>query len=233
MSKLNLEKLFEFSDMPPKVKQHLNKVYGTLSISCMSAVASCLIMPVALVNNFAFNILSVIATIGLLITMYFNKGNQNHGTKFLCLVAIALIDGAQLKPLVAYAGEIDPMIVVNALIYTASIFISFTLLSLKTERRSMLFLGGIISSVMMGMLFGSIFSLITGVGFISYLGYNIIMLGVFSLYVIYDTQMIIEKAHMNDFDYTFHALELFIDLVEIFVRILRILIALSKEKKDD
>jgi FtsH-binding integral membrane protein len=231
MSKFDMSKMLDFSDITPRVKTHLNQVYGTLSIACMAATASCILMPAFLVQNLVYVIFSIIATIGLVVTMMSNRGDRNHGTKFVCLLAIAAIDGASLKPLIELANDIDPMLVVNALIYTAAIFGSFSLASLMTKRRSMLFLGGILSSVMIGMSVGMLFSWIIGYSFISFLGYNIVMLGVFSFYVIYDTQLIVEKAHSGDFDYTLHALELFIDLIRIFVHVLRILIELSGEKK--
>ena len=50
-------------------------------------------------------------------------------------------------------------------------------------------------------------------------------------FVIFDTQLIVEKAFHGDFDYLSHSLELFVDFIGIFVRILIILA--KKSKKDD
>ena len=189
--------------------------------------------PAFIVRSTIFLIVSIVATIGLLITMMSKKGNHDHGTKFVCLLAIAAIDGASLRPLMDYAHQIDPVIIINALVYTAAIFASFTLVSFVTKRRSMLFLGGVLSSILLGLSFGFFFSWILGTSFISYFAYNVLMLVVFSFYVIYDTQLIVEKAHMGDYDYNLHALELFIDLIRIFVHIVRILIENSEKKKKD
>ena len=51
--------------------------------------------------------------------------------------------------------------------------------------------------------------------------------------MIYDTQVIIERAERGDKDVPLHAMTLFIDLFELFIRILQILIELNKDKDDD
>ena len=81
------------------------------------------------------------------------------------------------------------------------------------------------------MSFMSIFINVPGQFFITLYG----GLVVFSLYVIYDTQAIIEKASFGDLDVVKHTLDLFIDFIAIFIRILIILMKNSskKKKKDD
>lgn len=51
------------------------------------------------------------------------------------------------------------------------------------------------------------------------------------LYIIYDTQMIVERAENGDKDEISHAMILFVDLFELFIRILQILIELQKNEE--
>ena len=51
------------------------------------------------------------------------------------------------------------------------------------------------------------------------------------LYIIYDTQMIVERAERGDKDEISHAMILFVDLFELFIRILQILIELQKNEE--
>ncbi len=44
-------------------------------------------------------------------------------------------------------------------------------------------------------------------------------------YVLFDTQMIIERANRGDYNYVKHALDLFVDFAAIFVRLLVIMVS--------
>lgn len=52
-------------------------------------------------------------------------------------------------------------------------------------------------------------------------------------YIIYDTQIIIERAERGDKDVPTHTLLLFVDLFDLFIKILKILIELNKDKDED
>ena len=159
-------------------------------------------------------------------------GSKNDSTRMYSLMGFGMIKGMFIAPIVNHYASLDPAIVINALLLTTCIFGCMTLVALKAKRRSMLFLGGIISSIMMYMLIASLISLFTGYYLLSTMAYNMLMVGVFSMYVVFDTQLIIEKCDMGDTNVYAHALDLFIDFVRLFIHILRLL-GESKKKRDD
>ena len=136
-----------------------------------------------------------------------------------CLSAFAFQLGFLVGPAIHQIMAVSPEIIMQALLYTATAFVSFSAMSLFSKRRSMLFVGGIIACLFQGMLLYRLFGYLLG-----YSAYNMayLMFGLLMacFYVIYDTQMIIERAENGDKDAITHALTLFIDLFELFIRIL-------------
>jgi len=161
----------------------------------------------------------------------------NARTQMQCfglMSATALFTGIYLSPLINLAIHVDPQIVMTAFLFTTIIFVCFTLSALYTQKRTYLYLGGFLAtgtSIMLVLSLMNIFGrsqLIFNVNL--YLGL-VIACG----YILYDTQLIVERANNGDMNYVKHALLLFIDMVDLFVRILIILLKNSqnKEKKNN
>jgi hypothetical protein len=119
------------------------------------------------------------------------------------------------------------------------LFASFSAISIFSKRRSYLFLGGIISTLVSCMMMYRFFSWITGYGYAAYgMGYLMISLFVACMYIIYDTQMIIERAEVfGEKDVPKHTMILFMDLFDLFIKIVQLLLELQKsdkkKKRDD
>lgn len=64
---------------------------------------------------------------------------------------------------------------------------------------------------------------------LTYLMFGLLMA---CLYVIYDTQLIIERAERGDKDVVAHTMTLFFDLLQLFVKILQILLELKKNEEN-
>merc|ERR1712224_591446 len=105
--------------------------------------------------------------------------------------------GFLVGPAIHGVYQFAPEILFQAVIYTSIVFGSFTAVALFTKRRSMLFLGAIISSLMSVMFWYRMITWMFGSRFgmsIDSMAYMMVGLFVACLYIIYDTQMIIEQA---------------------------------------
>ncbi|KAL9653890.1 hypothetical protein ABK040_012949 [Willaertia magna] len=232
------ETLLDFSPINNPIKQHLFSVYSLLAGLILFSTLGCYY---AIISGFNSG-LSSLLTFVLSLFVYFTSTTtsqvpllKQYGRLSL-LACLGFFQGAAIGPLVNVALDIDPYIVVLSLLATSTIFICFsvsTLLS-KQNERSFLLLSGLLSSAVSILFWLSLFNIFIH----SELLFNIQLYGgllVFVGYVMYDTQLIIEKVRLlgiGNVDPIRHALELFVDLVAIFVRILIILMKKEKKRKD-
>jgi len=213
------------SALTPVVRSHLIKVYTTLALSVLAAAAGVFVQ---MTTHMFGQGLSFIATIGLLV-WFASIPQVELAKRFLALLSVAFFQGTIVGPLVEYTLNIDPALVATAFLGTTCIFACFSGMSLFAERRSYFYLSGLLSSglsILLMLSFANIFFRSVAIFNLHlYLG-----LMVFCGFVVFDTQLIIEKRIQGDQDFLSHGLTLFLDFVGIFVRIL---ILLAKNKKED
>ncbi|XP_014484824.1 PREDICTED: bax inhibitor 1 [Dinoponera quadriceps] len=213
------------------VRQHLKNVYGCLSLSTVSAAVGAYVhMNTQLLQA---NLLTTLGSLGLLIALMSTPDNgKNQKLRLGYLLGFTFLSGLGLGPLLELVISIDPSIVVTALIGTTAIFVSFSISALLAERGRWLYLGGTLMSMLNIMIIFSVANLFLR----SYLIHQAhLYVGFFVIcgFVIYDTQLIIEKHHMGSRDFIMHSLDLFIDFVGVFRHLLIILTQkeLSKDSR--
>ncbi|BFZ15419.1 hypothetical protein BsWGS_18458 [Bradybaena similaris] len=213
--------LFNFDHLEPHVQSHLKNVYGTLSVGMLSAALGAYVHFCTGLGE--WYLLTLLASIGLLIWLMFEKHERkNIGKRMAIFTAFTMLSGMSLGPLLELVVLIDPSIIVTALAGTAVIFISFTMSALLTRSRMFLYMGGFLMSSLMYLLILQFISRLTG----SRLGFDIVIYGslaLFSAFVLYDTQLIVERKRRGDDDFIWHAVDLFIDAIDIFKSLLIIL----------
>lgn len=99
---------------------------------------------------------------------------------------------------------------------------SFTISSLLAERGSWLYLGGPLISLLNLIVLFSFVNLFLRVAIL----YQIrLYMGLFIMcgFILYDTQLIVEKHRMGNKDFIMHSLDLFIDFINVFRHLLVIL----------
>lgn len=157
------------------------------------------------------------------------KENGPRRLGILCL--FGLLQGMSLGELVALVLEVDPHILLLATLGTTVIFMCFSGAALLAKRRSYLYLGATLGSVTSLLAFASL----ANIFFRSPLLLDVNLyagLVCFCGYVIYDTQLMIERAALGSRDFAWHAAELFVDFAAVFVRICIIMLKNAAKKSE-
>eukprot|EP00033_Pygsuia_biforma_P000461 GCRY01000547.1.p1 GENE.GCRY01000547.1~~GCRY01000547.1.p1 ORF type:complete len:273 (+),score=25.36 GCRY01000547.1:100-819(+) len=218
----NKETLLNFSTISSSTQKYLKEVYLTLTYTFAASVFGVYLATQVNVGGF----MSTLAALGCLFYVYSTPPQYNNNNRLYALLAFGALKGISLHPLLAI---VSLNLVYQALFYTTVVFGCFSLAALYAQRRSYLFLGGILGSALNFMFWSSIFNMFFGSRIVFdinlYLG-----LVVFCGFVVYDTQIIIERgSNPATRDAIRAATELYIDFIAIFVRIIAILASRQKE----
>lgn len=164
----------------------------------------------------------------MMAVMFIPNRPQNAIVRHGALYGLGFAQGWIAAPLVNLFMAVDPQTVLMTAVATSVIFASFTMSAFYSPRGQYLYLGGILGALVSLMMIGGLANTFIGSQVVSnielYLG-----LGIFSFYVLYDTQVIVERSEAGSRDSVLHALQLFTDLAAIFVRLL---VILGKNRQD-
>lgn len=207
--------------LTPVVRQHLARVYRTVFYATISALLGCYLQhqSPSLVPFSPW----VGGAFGFLALMGVGSRQFSIVTRYRLLMFFAALEGFSIGPLIDLALGMGDGLVMQALVATAVVFACFSLAALYAKRRSYLYLGAWLSSALSMLVLLSLGGLLFGVGDwnASLQLYGGLLL--FAGFVIFDTQLIVERASRGDLDYVGHSLNLWMDLFAIFVRIIIVL----------
>jgi len=230
--KFDLQAMLKSNDVSAGTQSHLARVYSVLSLGLgVAALGSWIHLQTHLGG-----VLSTLATFGFLLWLSFDQDKSNQLKRIGIFSGFCFAKGLSIGGLVEQLLFIDPSIVFSALLGTVGIFACFSLSAMLSKRRSLLYIGGICGGVLSMLMWGSLISMFWRSQFMMdvqlYVG-----LFMFMGYVVFDTQLIIEKSEAllsagSHSDVAEDALKLFIDFVAIFVRLAIILSKNKGEKRD-
>lgn len=223
-------KIFSLGHIDARIQKHLQKVYLTLTGCVLLAAAGVMADVKYHVGGYMTSILMFVS---LMAVMVMAPTPQNKSKRYAALATFSFCEGVSIAPLVGLAFYIDPNLVLLATLATSTVFACFSAAALLTPRRSYLFLGGWLSSAIMGMLAVRLGGWLFGFGRFAFEVELFVGLVVFAGYIIFDTQVIVERCGAGDFDNIKHAVDLFMDLVAVFVRVLVILLRSQEKREDD
>ncbi|XP_072304986.1 probable Bax inhibitor 1 isoform X2 [Eucyclogobius newberryi] len=228
---INFDALLKFSQISHSTQLHLKNVYSSLAVCMFVAAAGSYVHVVTRI--FQGGLLSALGSLALMLWLAMTPHSPDTEKKRLGILAgFAFLTGLGLGPTLDFVVSVNPSIVVTAFLGTSVIFVCFTLSALYAQRRSYLFLGG---ALMSGLSLLCVLSLVNL--FVSsvvvfkmhmYLGL-LVMCG----FVLFDTQLIIEKAENGDKDYVWHCVDLFLDFITIFRKLMVILAMNDKDKRKE
>jgi len=214
----------------PHVRGHLKNVYASLT---MTVAASTVGAYVHLFTNIlqGGGLLFSLVAAGLALGLFMTPDNgKNRGTRMAMLLGFGFLTGLGMGPMLQLAMMMNPTIVPSAFMVTSVIFACFTGASLMAPDGKYLYLGGTLMSGLSTLLwlgFLNIFFRST----LLFQAHLWIGLAVFCGFIMFDTQMIIRKSRNGDKDFIAHSLDLFIDFVQVFRKVLILL--MQKEERDN
>jgi FtsH-binding integral membrane protein len=207
--------------LDPAVRDHLHKVYRHLLIMIATAGAgvASISLGLAPVAPLLISLLFLLSAIGFSFTSH--KLVFSLSTAFFSGLMVGILT---LAPAILAAIPL-------ALAGTAAIFLTFTVTALIAPSDAFLKWGGTLASVLLATILVSLFSIFFPVLVTSAFGTAItwISLVLFSVFVGYDTQKMIEKAKFGFTDYISDAYSLFLDFFNILMQIMD-LIARGRKK---
>lgn len=215
--------------LEPPVRTHLKNVYTSVALSTLlAAVGGYVHLFTSVLSG---GILSFIATIACLVALIATPDNgKNRLIRFSFMGGFAFCTGLNLGPLLEMSLRVDNTLIPTAFLLSSVVFACFSLSSLYAERAQWLYLGGTLSSALSVMMLLSLANLL----FRSRLLFQIQIYGglvLFCGFILYDTQLIVERRRHGDRDYIWHSIMLFVDFVDIFRHILIILTQKAENNK--
>jgi len=223
----------QYESLSDGVVAHMRRVYATLATGIgISAAASVTAMatPLGLVHPLIPGLGAMVPLLGL---MYTSKHTHSQTLRAGLFAAFTGLSGWAMAPLLLVALKVSPAIVPQALAITTGLFGTMTALSLFAKPGSMLRLGVPLGAGML-MLLGcgvaGMFVPVTSAWYPLLHSINLYGgLGIFTLYIAYDTQNMINEYEMGEDDHLKHAVDLFINFKAIFQRVLLLLMGRSDD----
>lgn len=226
----NFNKAFT-SKVDYSTQQHLKNVYGCLTVGMLAATAGAYLqLTSAFFQSTMMMLMSSIGAFGFLIYVMSTKNQAGDGKRTAAFLGFTLCSGIGLGPLLEMALVINPSLIITAFMLTSLLFVSFTLAAIFAREGQWIYIGGSLMTMLSTLITLSLANLFFGSKLLFdvslYLGL-VIMCG----FILYDTQLILEKVKQGDKDHVSHCIDLFIDFIGVFRRILIILQQREVEEK--
>ncbi|KAG5503461.1 hypothetical protein JKF63_05600 [Porcisia hertigi] len=205
--------------LTPYVRQHLARVYTLLGCACLTAGLGSFLMVATPVGGVIPYWLPMVGGFVPLLWMSFAPP-ANPSLKLALFFSFALLEGMAIAPLVLMTSMKG--VLTTSIVLTAAVFGGFSAAAYLAPRASMVAWQGPLFGALIGMVAISLLN----VFYPTAIAHSIILYGglaIFSLMVAVDTQAMIERARCGAGDHVQDAMQMFLNVVNIFVRIAQIM----------
>lgn len=205
--------------LTPYVRQHLARVYTLLGAGCMTAGLGSFLMvatPLGRAVPYWFPMLG--GFVPLLWLSFAPPANPS--LKLALFFTFTLLEGMGIAPLVLVTSMKG--VLTTSILLTAAVFGGFSAAAYLSPRASMVAWQGPLFGALIGMVAISVLNIF----YPTAIAHSIILYGglaLFSIMVAVDTQTMIERARCGAGDHVQDALQMFLDVINIFVRIAQIM----------
>lgn len=210
-----------------QISDHVSKVYGIVFEAMMIYILGIMINCV-----FVSSTLMMLGIVGSFVSLFFFYSSITDLQKRLYTDLMAIALGVATSPLFVYAYLIDPSIIIVASLGTFMIFPIFTFMSKFLKDEDTVALGGFLFSSLTILIIAGFVLMFFEESDLSEIAYTLMGILIFCGFIAYDTKIMYQKigesAEPNHYQ---HAIELFLDIINILVKLIRLLIVLSRGDK--
>jgi len=203
----------------------LRKVFGILSFQLLMTITACTVLYLTPgVRGFVQQqswilLLTTLGSIGLLIAMYIHA--HNVPTNYMLLAAFTLMQSLTLGAIVSF---FDLEVIIEAAALTTVVVLGLFFYTLQSKRDFSASYATVysLSSILLMASILQVFLLSTAFTFFV----NVAAAGIFCVFLVYDIDLIMH--HLSPEDYIFACITLYMDIINLFVRLLQILNELNR-----
>ncbi|XP_057652991.1 protein lifeguard 4-like [Diorhabda carinulata] len=205
----------------------IRKVYGLLSMQILlTFIIASICLFTRPIRNFVHTndwmmMLSLIASIAILIPLHFKR--KESPANFILLTAFTVVQAYTVAVIVTFYSQ---LVVLQALLLTLVVLTGLTLFTFQTKRDYSALHSGLFAGLCI-LIFGSFLQIFVIQSTVFEL---VISLGgafIFCLFIIVDTQMIMKT--LSPEEYILATINLYMDIINLFLYILRILQAMNRQ----
>lgn len=214
------------TSLEPELRAHLKSVYLCLATIAASTTVGCGLFYCGCIQ---FGLISSLMTFVIIAVLHFFPDNgKNFWIRFSMIICFGFCAGQLLGPLMQFVALVDPKLIMASLVGTTVLFIPLTLTAIFSPSGKYLLLNGILTAICNTMTIMSLINLFVQSYLLQYMQLHL-GVAVMAGFILYNTQVIMEKFRSGDHDSINHSIGLFFDMVNL---LRKVIILLAERKKD-